>query len=129
MSELIDAAKAGDTARVREILQRQPPAAARRTTAGESALMAALYRGHRDLANEIADAQIAAGEPLDIFAAAALGRIDQLDAALAEPGAVGRALPTTAGPRCTSPRSSASSSRRAPARSGRRASPRCRGIR
>ena len=29
--------------------------------------MAALYNGHRDLANEIADAQIAAGEPLDVL--------------------------------------------------------------
>jgi len=88
VSELIDAAKAGNTARVREILHDSPSSAALRTGAGESALMTALYNGHRDLANEIADAQIAAGEPLDIFAAAALGRSDQLDSAIAAPGAV-----------------------------------------
>jgi ankyrin repeat protein len=88
VSELIAAAKAGNTARVREILQASPSAAAVRTAAGESAVMAALYNGHRDLADEIADAQIAAGEPLDIFAAAALGRSNQLDPAIAETGAV-----------------------------------------
>ena len=88
MSELIDAAKAGDTARVREILRATPSSAAVRTAGGESPVMAALYNGHRDLANEIADAQIAAGEPLDVFAAAALGRSDQLDPAIATPGAV-----------------------------------------
>lgn len=88
MRELIDAAKAGDTARVREILRATPSSAAVRTAGGESPVMAALYNGHRDLAKEIADAQIAAGEPLDVFAAAALGRTDQLDPAMAKPGAV-----------------------------------------
>jgi uncharacterized protein len=85
MSELIEAAKAGDAARVREILQSTPSAAAVRNEKGESAVMAALYRGDRDLANEIADAQ---GDPLDVFAAAALGRSDQLERTLADPGAV-----------------------------------------
>lgn len=88
MSELIDAAKAGDAARVRQILQASPSSAAVRTAAGESALMTALYNGHRDLANEIADAQIAAGESLDVFAAAALGRSNQLERALADAEAV-----------------------------------------
>ena len=78
----MDAAKAGNTARVREILHASPSSAAQRTAGGESPLMTALYNGHRDLANEIADAQIAAGEPLDVFAAAALGRSDQLDSAI-----------------------------------------------
>lgn len=88
MTELIDAAKAGNTARVRELLHASPSSAALRTAGGESPLMAALYNGHRDLADEIAEAQIAAGEPLDVFAAAALGRSDQLDSATAAPGAV-----------------------------------------
>jgi uncharacterized protein len=88
VSELIEAAKAGDTARVREILRASPTSAGVRTRAGESALMAALYNGHRDLANEIADAQIASGESLDVFAAAALGRGNQLELALADAGAV-----------------------------------------
>jgi len=88
VTELIDAAKAGNTARVRELLHASPSSAALRTAGGESPLMAALYNGHRDLADEIAEAQIAAGEPLDVFAAAALGRSDQLDSATAAPGAV-----------------------------------------
>lgn len=87
MSELIDAAKAGDGARVRAILDRTPSSAAVRGEGGESALMAALYNGHRDLANEIADAQIAAGDSLDVFAAAALGRSSQLERALADAAA------------------------------------------
>ena len=88
MSELIDAAKAGDTARVRQLLQASPGAAAARDASGESALMAALYRGHRDLAAEIADAVSTSGS-LDIFAAASLGRTEALQAALRSPGAVG----------------------------------------
>ena len=88
MSELIDAAKAGDGARVHAILDRTASAAAVRGKGGESAVMAALYNGHRDLANEIADAQIAAGESLDVFAAAALGRGSQLERALTDAAAV-----------------------------------------
>lgn len=88
MSDLIEAAKAGDRSRVREILQGSPGAAGVRSETGESALMAALYRGHQDVAGDIADAQIAAGEPLDVFAAAALGRDDQLSRALIDPAAV-----------------------------------------
>jgi ankyrin repeat protein len=88
MNELIDAAKAGDVPRVREILQRSPSSGAGRAEGGESAVMAALYNGHRDLANEIAEAQIAAGHSLDVFAAAALGRSDELERALADGGAI-----------------------------------------
>jgi len=89
MSDLIEAAKAGDTARVREILKSAPESADQRQATGESALMAALYNGHRDLANEIADAHLEAGGRLDVFAAAALGRKDQLTDALADPAAAG----------------------------------------
>jgi uncharacterized protein len=88
VNELIAAAKAGDAPRVREILQRSPSSGAVRAEGGESALMAALYNGHRDLANEIADAQVAAGDSLDVFAAAALGQSDQLERALADAGAI-----------------------------------------
>jgi ankyrin repeat protein len=87
MSELIDAAKAGDGARVREILREAPAGAAARAESGETALMAALYRGHRDLANEIADAVIKARQ-FDIFAAAALGRLDDLAGDPLQPDAV-----------------------------------------
>src|SRR5688572_17321900 len=87
MSELMEAAKAGDRSRVRELL-RDPASAAAPGAGGESPLMTAVYHGHREIAGDIADAQIAAGRPLDVFAAAALGRDDQLAGALADPAAV-----------------------------------------
>ena len=88
MSELIDAAKAGDAARARQILSVSPEAAWTANDAGETPVMAALYRGHPDLAGDIADAIVGAGKVLDVFAAAALGRVAALDAALANPGVV-----------------------------------------
>jgi uncharacterized protein len=88
MNELIEAAKAGDTARVRQILAASPAAASARNEEGETALMAALYRGHRALADEIADALAASGETLDVFAAAALGRTAALDTPLGQTGTV-----------------------------------------
>src|SRR5215207_4970734 len=88
MSELIEAAKAGDQARARQILTASPAAAAAPNAAGETPVMAALYRGHQDLADEIADAIVAAGAALDVFTAAALGRVEALDVALTSPGAV-----------------------------------------
>jgi ankyrin repeat protein len=87
MSELIDAAKAGDAVRVRQILTASPEAAWTPNASGETPVMAALYRGHHDLAVEIADAIVGAGRPLDVFAAAALGRGAALEAALGNPGA------------------------------------------
>jgi uncharacterized protein len=88
MSELIEAAKAGDQTRAREILAASPSAAPVANAAGETPVMAALYRGHQDLADEIGDAIVSAGGTLDVFAAAALGRVEALDAALTHPGAV-----------------------------------------
>ena len=88
MSELIDAAKAGDAARARQILAVSPEAAWTSNDSGETPVMAALYRGHDDLAGEIADAIVGAGKALDVFAAAALGRGAALDAALGDPGVV-----------------------------------------
>jgi ankyrin repeat protein len=88
MSELIDAAKAGDAGRARQILSTSPAAAWTPNASGETPLMAALYRGHQDLASEIADAIVGAGKALDVFAAAALGRGAALDAALGNPGVV-----------------------------------------
>jgi ankyrin repeat protein len=88
MSELIEAVKAGDLERARRILGDSPAAAAAANAAGETPVMAALYRGHEDLAAEIADAIVAANLPLGVFASAALGRTEELAAALAAPGAV-----------------------------------------
>ena len=83
---LLDAAKAGDRDAVRALLDRDPALAleARRAAGGaEAPIMAALYRGHADLANELADRSTSPEMPLDLFSAAALGRDADLDAALA----------------------------------------------
>lgn len=79
--ELLERAKAGDGDRVTELLRRDPALAAHRDESGETPVMAALYRGHGDLATHLADA-LERIHPLDVFVAAALGRMDALDAAL-----------------------------------------------
>ena len=81
--ELLEAAKAGDRGRVRHLLQEDAALAGVRAESGETPVMAALYRGHKDVANELADAVERAGTPLDLFSASALGRIAAVDAALA----------------------------------------------
>jgi ankyrin repeat protein len=71
---LIEAAKAGDLGKVRALLGENFLLASQRLSNGESPLMAALYRGHHDVVAAIIDA----GADIDIFAAAATGRIDDL---------------------------------------------------
>jgi uncharacterized protein len=88
MSELIEAAKAGDLSKVRELIGRDPSAASAREASGETPLMAALYRGHRHVVAALADTISRAGHQLDIFAAAGTGRLEALDAALASGAAV-----------------------------------------
>jgi ankyrin repeat protein len=80
--ELIEAAKAGDATRVRQLLENDPLLAGIRTASGETPVMAALYRGHRGLAERLADALARINQPLGIFAAAALGRLEALEAAM-----------------------------------------------
>jgi ankyrin repeat protein len=84
LAALIDAAKAGDEPTVRELLRKDASLASARTDSGESAIMAALYRGHRTVIEMVLDA----GARIDVFAAAALGRRDDLQAALGDPTAV-----------------------------------------
>jgi ankyrin repeat protein len=84
LAALMDAAKAGDGTRVRELLRDDASLAGARTETGETPLMAALYRGHR----AVVDILLAAGARIDVFAAAALGRQDDLRVALGNPGAV-----------------------------------------
>jgi ankyrin repeat protein len=71
---LIEAAKAGDLGKVRALLAGNFLLASQRLSTGESPLMAALYRGH----GEVVAAIIDAGAEIDVFAAAATGRIDDL---------------------------------------------------
>ena len=79
---IVDAAKSGDVAAVRAALDDDPAAVSHRYPSGETPLMAALYRGH----TAVVELLIAAGAPLDIFAAAATGRRAELEAALTQSG-------------------------------------------
>src|ERR1700719_4202756 len=66
--------QAGDADGLRRLLEEDPAASEARDSAGVSLLMHSLYRGRRDLAELIASKK----ETLDIFEAAALGRLDRL---------------------------------------------------
>jgi uncharacterized protein len=66
--------QAGDADGLHRILQQDPAASEARDSTGVSLLMHSLYRGRRDLAELIASRKKA----LDIFEAAALGRLDRL---------------------------------------------------
>lgn len=81
---LIDLVKAGEIGKVRALLSANFLLASQRLATGESPLMAALYRGHHD----VVDAVIEAGAEIDVFAAAATGRVDDLRRALKDDGAV-----------------------------------------
>jgi ankyrin repeat protein len=84
LEALVDAAKIGDVSRVREIVRSNPELLTLRLSSGESPLMAALYRGHHAVVDEL----VQLGADVDVFAAAATGRLDTLAAALARPEAV-----------------------------------------
>jgi ankyrin repeat protein len=77
---LVEAAKLGDLGKVRGLLADNFLLASQRLPNGESPLMAALYRGHYDVVAAIVEA----GAEIDIFAAAALGRIEDLHRAIRE---------------------------------------------
>ena len=102
---LIELVKAGELGKVRALLSANFLLASQRLASGESPLMAALYRGHHD----IVDAVIEAGAEIDVFAAAATGRMGTC--AAARPTRRSTPTPTTAGRRSTSRRSSAISTR------------------
>ena len=72
--------QAGDTNGLRQILEQDPAASEARDAAGVSLLMHSLYRGRRELAELIASKKKA----LDLFEAAALGRLDRVEECLRE---------------------------------------------
>jgi ankyrin repeat protein len=78
IATLFELAKSGDVEKVRELLALEPALASHRLPGGESPLMAALYRGHLG----VVDALIEAGAHLDVFAAAATGRLAELRRAM-----------------------------------------------
>ena len=84
LEALVDAAKIGDVSQVRAIVRANPELLTLRLSSGESPLMAALYRGHRAVVDEL----VRLGADVDVFAAAATGQLDALEAALARPDAV-----------------------------------------
>jgi adenosylhomocysteine nucleosidase len=79
-SELLDAVRAGDAARVTALVRDDPALAATRGKDGVSALMLSRYRFDR----AVSDALLAADPELDIFEATALGYIDRLNERLLE---------------------------------------------
>ena len=70
----LELVKAGDADGLRRLLEEDPASSEARDSTGVSLLMHCLYRGRRDLAELIASKKKA----LDIFEAAALGRLDLL---------------------------------------------------
>jgi ankyrin repeat protein len=79
---LVELAKAGELGKVRAVLASNFLLASQRLPSGESPLMAALYRGHHD----VVEALIDAGAEIDVFAAAATGRVADLRRNLSEEG-------------------------------------------
>lgn len=84
LETLFEAAKTGEVAQVREIISRHPELRSARRDSGETPLMAALYRGQRDVVQLLIDS----GAELDVFAAAATGRLRELTGALSAADAV-----------------------------------------
>jgi uncharacterized protein len=74
LATLIDAVKQGNLERVNAIVAAAPALASARMPDGDSSVMAALYRGHR----HVVDALFHAGAEVDVFNAAATGRLDDL---------------------------------------------------
>jgi ankyrin repeat protein len=75
VTDLIDAVRAGDVRTVQTILGSQPGLASARDADGTSAVRLAYTGGHR----RVLDALLAAGPDLDVFDAAALGHVNQLE--------------------------------------------------
>jgi ankyrin repeat protein len=95
VTELSDAVRAGDVRTVQSMIGREPALASSRDADGTSLVLIACAAGHR----RVLDALLAAGADLDVFDAAALGHVNQLeillglDPTLATETTVGGATP------------------------------------
>jgi ankyrin repeat protein len=84
--------RAGDVDALRQLLVQDSAYAEARDSTGVSLLMQCLYRGHRDLVELIVSKKIASkkiagkNKALDIFEAAALGRLDRLKEIIRDDG-------------------------------------------
>jgi ankyrin repeat protein len=74
IERMIERIKAGDLGAVRAMVAANFLLSSQRLASGESPLMSALYRGHHD----IVELLIGSGAEIDVFAAAATGRVDDL---------------------------------------------------
>ncbi len=74
-AELIEAVRIGDVRTVQSLLGRSPALASSRDGDGTSAVLLACTAGHE----RVLDALLAAGPDLDVFSAAALGEVNQLE--------------------------------------------------
>jgi ankyrin repeat protein len=84
--EMLEAAATGDTTAVERLLASNPALAAAKGPDGISAILCARYHGHAWVAERLADAL----PDLDVFEAAALGRVGRVDELVeAGQGAVG----------------------------------------
>ncbi|HET6372059.1 MAG TPA: ankyrin repeat domain-containing protein [Candidatus Polarisedimenticolia bacterium] len=84
--EFIAAVKQGDEGRIESMLKESARLAAARDPEGVSAPLLALYHGKKEIAQRLAASKEAV-EPLDVFEAAAFGRIERLTALLStDPG-------------------------------------------
>jgi hypothetical protein len=85
---MLGAVAEGDTVEVERLLEADPALAAARGTDGVSAILLARHRGHAWIAERLAEAVA----ELDLFEAAALGRVSRLDEMVsADPATVGTA--------------------------------------
>ena len=83
--ELLDAVRAGDSERVRRLLEADPALASVRDEGGIPAVLLAVYGGREDLARTLAVHR----DDLDVFEASALGALDRISSLLRkEPGLV-----------------------------------------
>ena len=93
LNKCFELLRAGDVEALRQLLVQDPAYAEARDSNGVSLLMQCLYRGHHDLvelivSKKIASKRIASKEKkiLDIFEAAALGRLDRLKEIIRDDG-------------------------------------------
>jgi uncharacterized protein len=83
LNKCFELLRAGDLDALRQLLVQDPAYAEARDSNGVSLLMQCLYRGHRDLVELIASKK---KKMLDIFEAAALGRLDRLKEIMGDDG-------------------------------------------
>jgi uncharacterized protein len=84
LDTLLDTIKTGDGALVTRLIAATPALVSKRLATGESPMMTAVYRGH----HHIVAALLEAGAEIDVFNAAATGRVDDLRGLLTDAAAV-----------------------------------------